>query len=1064
MPLTAASTLARRARHSRAVPSGSPGPLGAALVARHHQQQSRGFRFGRLWCSYLDQNFHRDLYRRHRSARYKYAETLNRRLSWEKPTLAEDAKSTLKRMVYNYWHPAHKTGQAGGRYMNTDASPRTPDNPDGVRPGQNIEDAERAPLEHLLFGSKTKRAKKAPRTGTGPGNPGTSSQVDTEYFIDPITNRKVARKAPPEDSYSTPDRGVEIPVRTFRPYKPQFAPFKAPEIEKTQAPIFYDGPPPEAELRKYGQIQLDAETSDSVGQSATKQTKSSAIAGSGASGFDFLDTLNWEHKEVSWHQNDGIASASSASATGSLASQSQAPEYPDLHKYHPVMGHDERVFDRPRTDGYKDLDKYTAFRYHEPDGKLPGQEDVNEYTDLDKYGAVTSHEPDGKYGIDEAVQQPGELSMHHAVKSHKPDGRYKLESNSADSQELSQYGAVRSDEPDGKNTSEPEPAADRQELSRYGAFRSHEPDGKYKVEEPPQEYDDLDKYGAFRSHEPDGKYAPCYAEPVLDAAELAHYSKPVLSHEPDGKYSANYVERRPDPAELAHYSKPFLSHEPDGKYAASYVEPKPHETELGKYQAFRSHEPDGKYAANHAPPAQDSAELATYGPFRSHEPDGKYAAEAASAKEAEDLGNHEAFGYEESESIPPYEETQPSRNALDLAGYKTVQLDEPLKSQSELAGEDYDGKEPRKQSAARVDESDGKHQSNGQKPFEYDPKGETPSEEKTPYRKMVEELMARSAAESDDAVAESLTLDRRSNEADSRGDQSQSRLTGNYVRDFPEEFTGSWAHESSDEHASLLPTSTEADEVRKSGQMEGSSVVQPALERFNKPRVEAKRGMDPSLSAESAKPAEPNLYKILVYDPTMQSIEVAETTSIVPDTAAPLTPAEVLLRISNPAKFFPHFAPLQAEGYEIVSGSGDVLIFRKVREASHGAQQPVKTGAMATEAAASYAAVNPIDKTGGRLDYTVAAGRFASPTGFVNYDLPLPSTAPAERFESGVNVRREEPVASGKKDELDKGEQKSLPKRVFVGAAWLAGVSYSLGVVSEYFKTGGQGGKGPKGL
>ncbi len=66
----------------------------------------------------------------------------------------------------------------------------------------------------------------------------------------------------------------------------------------------------------------------------------------------------------------------------------------------------------------------------------------------------------------------------------------------------------------------------------------------------------------------------------------------------------------------------------------------------------------------------------------------------------------------------------------------------------------------------------------------------------------------------------------------------------------------------------------------------------------------------------------PTVYKILAYDPTMQTISVAETTSVVPDLASPLRPTEALLRLSNPTKFFPHFAPLQAEGFEIVAGGG----------------------------------------------------------------------------------------------------------------------------------------------
>ena len=189
-------------------------------------------------------------------------------------------------------------------------------------------------------------------------------------------------------------------------------------------------------------------------------------------------------------------------------------------------------------------------------------------------------------------------------------------------------------------------------------------------------------------------------------------------------------------------------------------------------------------------------------------------------------------------------------------------------------------------------------------------------------------------------------------------------------------------------------------------------------------------------------------YKILAYDPTMQSISIAETTSIVPDSATALTPAEVLLRLSNPAKFFPHFEPLQAEGYEIISGSGDVLVFRKVRTAA-----PVGTR---SESSSSYrdrsrkpTMRNPIDGMQSRP--VAATGNFASPTGFVNYDQPI---SPDPPFKSNIDVRREEPVFSGKSswtegDEKKKRKQPGLAKRILVGSAMVGGCSYAIGVVAE---------------
>jgi hypothetical protein len=430
------------------------------------------------------------------------------------------------------------------------------------------------------------------------------------------------------------------------------------------------------------------------------------------------------------------------------------------------------------------------------------------------------------------------------------------------------------------------------------------------------------------------------------------------------------------------------------------------------------------YAASHAAAAAEPPDLRKYEAFRSHEPDGKYAAEAeaaaAAAREAQDLANHEAFGYEDAETRPPPQECQENKAAPDLQSCDAVQADEPHGAAESTSGYDVKGESPR---AAEASEE--------------------------PNGKGVEEVLPQPAAET---AADGLV-------SKSEG------LTGNYMRDFPEEFSKSWATESSETISPLL----------SSEQKESDGAVQPALERITQTKAAPGTGnAAASPTAGPAQPAEPALYKILVYDPTMQCIETAETTSAVPDNTAPLTPAEVLLRISNPAKFFPHFAPLQAQGFEIVSGGGDVLIFRKVREA---VAEPKTSGAAAAsasaESTASAAAVNPIDMTGERstdgdaagrfaspTDFVVAASRFASPTGFVNYDLP-PEIAARSDGEAG---RPEAPGREQQKGEAERPRKGSLTKKVAIGAAWLAGFTYSVGVVSEYFKSGGSNGKGPKGL
>lgn len=211
---------------------------------------------------------------------------------------------------------------------------------------------------------------------------------------------------------------------------------------------------------------------------------------------------------------------------------------------------------------------------------------------------------------------------------------------------------------------------------------------------------------------------------------------------------------------------------------------------------------------------------------------------------------------------------------------------------------------------------------------------------------------------------------------------------------------------------------------------------------------------------------EPTMYKILAYDPTMQSVSSAETTSVIPDSSGPLTPAEVLLRLSNPAKFFPHFEPLRAQGYEIVSGSGDVLVFRKVRDAIPLGSETITAAAKEDKSALEHKknVMNPID--GMTRGPVAATGDFASPTGFVNYDIPRGSEPP---FKSNIDVRREEPVFSGKRNweyENENSGRKTggATKTVLIGAGWLAACSYAIGVVSEYFKTGGVDGQGPKGF
>lgn len=257
--------------------------------------------------------------------------------------------------------------------------------------------------------------------------------------------------------------------------------------------------------------------------------------------------------------------------------------------------------------------------------------------------------------------------------------------------------------------------------------------------------------------------------------------------------------------------------------------------------------------------------------------------------------------------------------------------------------------------------------------------------------------------------------------------------------------------------------------------------VEAELQRISE-RLRHLHGTSSQSTTTAMSPEEASIYKILAYDPSADKITTAMTTSAV-STLSPtgsedsLAPPEVLLRLNKPAKFLGYFASLEAEGYEIASGGGDVMVFRKVRDAEPAAFDPVEIQATPTELSnlpRRYSLMNPVDGT--------TTGNFASPTGFVNYDTVLSpsvseegstSAGESERdpTPSSVKIKKEEEVFSGQQKWSDESPPPKRPRRIrkaarrafFVGL-WVAGCSYAFGVVAEFFRTGGSSGMGPQGF
>lgn len=230
----------------------------------------------------------------------------------------------------------------------------------------------------------------------------------------------------------------------------------------------------------------------------------------------------------------------------------------------------------------------------------------------------------------------------------------------------------------------------------------------------------------------------------------------------------------------------------------------------------------------------------------------------------------------------------------------------------------------------------------------------------------------------------------------------------------------------------------------------------------------------PSLKAtteDSPHPSKLVAYKVLAYDHSTQRVFTAKPISASsPPFEKPLTVVEALCGLTHPAKFLPHVTSLQNEGYEIVSGRSNILVFRKIEHEKAALVSPNKPSQTPLERYSLH--TNPIDGT------TTQTGNFASPTGFVNHDSILPPSddlgdqEPAPLYgpssKLSATVRREEPVFSGSRkgwqDYSDEGKgigsklktrkrraarrKKTLKRIVWVGT-FMAGCCYAVGVVSE---------------
>jgi hypothetical protein len=243
-----------------------------------------------------------------------------------------------------------------------------------------------------------------------------------------------------------------------------------------------------------------------------------------------------------------------------------------------------------------------------------------------------------------------------------------------------------------------------------------------------------------------------------------------------------------------------------------------------------------------------------------------------------------------------------------------------------------------------------------------------------------------------------------------------------------------------------------AKEIKDSPSKEGTTAVDA------KPATAAPDNAYSSVDAASPVQQAPGLYKILAYDSSSLQISMATTTSSlsasvsgIGDVESPLHPTEVLSRLNNPAKFLPYFQGLQDEGYEIVSGSGDILVFKKVREVpkdTAAAESPQITTTLTKQPEV------PMQKEAAIVLEEIPSKPAPAP--------PAPPTSP--------RVRRQEDVFSGSgqtwhqeeaQSQSNSGSEKPPDgawyktkrgaRRVFFTGLATAGIAYAIGAVAESF-------------
>lgn len=891
-------------------------------------------------------------------------ESVNRRLSWDNKPRHDNIQAAMKTA---FAHIAHgPTGGPASKYVNVNDIKSWSDELSGVRPGRNIEDVEREAMDHLFNGGNANRSQRSGHWTSRLGG----------Y----LHGKRVPKEVTPESVLDATTSAAEShSVTGSKPFAPKASELNKYKPNKFDNPNAPRKPTPEEASKNYDDLDK------------YKPVKWNEPDG--------LPELTPEEKSKKYKDLDKYASPDVSNDVPAVASSEQ--KYDDLEKYKPVEWNEpdglREQTPEELSKNYNDLDKYGPVKWNEPDGlrKLTPEELSKNYDDLDKYGPVTWDEPDGLRRLtpEEKSKQYDDLDAY-SEGFVAPDAVLKAH-------EAKQQDPTPKAEPVPAKVDVPmeDPAKEYKDLHKYGPVKWNEPDGLRKLtpEELSKNYEDLHKYAQYPNDGP--------ATPRIHPEEASKQYADLRKY--DSFPNAGPTTERVHP-ELASKQYEDLSKYPSAGYEepdkTEHVHPEEltkNYRDLDKYDPRSFDSPFTPYPMHPEEATKAYKDLKSYKPIMHNEPDGKL-----------------------------IEKLDPVANSL-RAYDSSVETNDVPRTADEIRGDVLRrayrnskhtmlqrAKFQRKQTVEDAQKSSGALTGNYAKDF--------PDESSTSWN--TSNSWSKTTLFPKNLAAKEPTS--KSGRARPLWSEKEEAGASSMDESFPIETSklqpaldrGSGNRSSLATMSPLERMKVEEDpyshipqglEINWDEECDGK-VTWPTFVRHHKGKTqEVSFGADTVTEVASAK--QPVLYKMLAYDPATQSISIAETASGVPDTSTPATPAEVLLRVSNPSKFFPFFSSLQAEGYEIASGGGDVLVFRKVRSGA--------------------STINPIDMMG-----RSAASTLGKPLGYVNYELPQAGTT---TFAQGTETK------VGKK-------KRSLGRKVVIGTAWVAGTAYAVSVVGEYFSTGGK--------